>query len=157
MFQGHAIQKFHGDERVTTFLSDIVNGADVGMVQRGCSLGFSLETAEGLGIAGNFIGQKLQSYEAMQASVFGLVDDTHSTAAEFLDDAVVRDSSADHCKKWYVRNTGKSTKAAEGDLKRAKISRRENFSPLCWSEDFSNFQFAGRVSNPNEYLSGTPL
>ena len=75
----------------------------------------------------------------------------------FLDDAVVRDSSPDHCKKWYVRKTGKSTKAAERDLKRAKIPRRDNFSPLCWNEDFSNFQFAGRVSNPNEYLSGTPL
>ena len=50
----------------------------------------------------------------MKASVLGLVDDAHSAAAEFLDDAVVRNSSPDHCKKWYVRKTGKSTKHGMG-------------------------------------------
>jgi hypothetical protein len=110
MLQGHAIQKFHGDERMAAFLSNVVNGADVGMVQSGSGLRLSLETAEGLRISGNFIGQKLQSYKAVQASVLGLVNDAHSAAAEFLDDAVMRNSSSDHCKKWYVRERGKSTR-----------------------------------------------
>ena len=45
MLQGHAVQKLHGDERVTAFLAYVVNGADVGMVQSGSSLSLSLETA----------------------------------------------------------------------------------------------------------------
>ena len=114
MLQGHAIKKFHGDERITAFLPDVVNGADVGMVERGSSLSLSLEAAESLRIASNIIRQELQSYEAMQASVLCLVDDAHSAATEFLDDAVVRNSSTDHCKKCYVRETGKSTQAGDG-------------------------------------------
>ena len=45
MLQGHAVQKFHGDESVAAFLPNVVNGADVGVVQRGSRLGFSPETA----------------------------------------------------------------------------------------------------------------
>jgi len=39
----------------------------------------------------------------MQAGVLGLVHNPHSAAAEFLNDAVVRDGLADHWRKSYVR------------------------------------------------------
>jgi len=42
---------------------------------------------------GYFIGQKLQGDEAVWSYV-GLVRDTHTTAAELLDDAVVRNGLA---------------------------------------------------------------
>jgi len=69
------------------------------MVQGGSGLSLSPETAEGLRIAGNFIGQELQRHETAQANVFSLLDHSHTTAAELLDDAVVRDGLADHGKK----------------------------------------------------------
>src|SRR6202035_2919076 len=40
--------------------------------------------------------KELQSDKASQGSVFRLVDDTHTSAAQFFDDAVVRDGLPDH-------------------------------------------------------------
>jgi hypothetical protein len=50
----------------------------------------------------------------MQLYVLSLVYDTHATAAELLDDAVVRDGLTDHWRrKSYVCETGKSMKGVE--------------------------------------------
>ena len=43
---------------------------------------------------GNFLGQELESDEAMQPCVFGLVHDAHPAATDLLHDAVVRDGMA---------------------------------------------------------------
>ncbi len=96
VLQRQAVQKLHGDERLAVVLANFVDGADIGMVQGRCGLGFALEAGEGLGVLGNIIGQELQGDEAMQLHVLGLVDDTHPAAAELLDDAVVRDGLPDH-------------------------------------------------------------
>ena len=77
-------------------LADVVNSADVGMIQSGRGLRFALEAAKRLRVAGHFVGQELQGDEAMEASVFGLVDDAHPAAAELFDDAVMRNGLADH-------------------------------------------------------------
>jgi hypothetical protein len=69
------------------------------MIQGGCGLRFALKAGEGLRVAGNVIGQELEGYEAMEASVFRLVDHTHAAAAQLLDDAVVRDDLPDHAEK----------------------------------------------------------
>ena len=89
MLQRHAVQKFHGNERLPVLLTNIVNRADVGMIQRRCGLRFALETDECLRVSGNLLGQKLQRNKAMQAGVFGLVNNAHPAAAEFFEDAVV--------------------------------------------------------------------
>src|SRR5450759_89693 len=49
----------------------------------------------------------------MEPGVFRLVHHTHSTPTELLDDAVVRDGSPDHWRKYYVGERGKSMKAME--------------------------------------------
>src|SRR5690242_19759369 len=69
------------------------------MVQGGSRLSFPLEPTQGLRIAGNFIGQELQGYETVQPCILGFVDDTHSSATDFLDDAVVRNGTLDHWRK----------------------------------------------------------
>ena len=43
-----------------------------------------------LGILGEFFGQEFQGDEAAEFEIFGLIDDAHSAAAEFLHNAVVR-------------------------------------------------------------------
>ena len=90
MLQRHAVQKLHGDEGLAVLLADVVNGADVGMIQGGCGLGFALETGEGLRVAGNFLGQKLEGDKTMKPGVFGFVDHAHAAAAQLLENAVVR-------------------------------------------------------------------
>src|ERR1700679_2627167 len=89
VLQGGAVQKLHGDESFAVLFADIVDGANVGMIQRGGCLRFTLESAQGLLVAGNFVGKKFQRDEAPQAGVFGFVNDAHASAAETFDDAVM--------------------------------------------------------------------
>ncbi len=49
--------------------ANVVNGANVRMVQRRRGLGLLLEAGQGLWIAGHIVGQKLQSHETMQSRV----------------------------------------------------------------------------------------
>jgi hypothetical protein len=49
-------------------------------------------------IFGKTFGQEFQRNEAMKPYVLGLVDDTHPAATEFLDDAVMRNGLANHCR-----------------------------------------------------------
>jgi hypothetical protein len=95
VFQRGAVEKFHGDEGFAVFLADVVDGADAGVIQGGGGLRFALETAEGLRIAGNFVGKKFQRDETMKPRVFRFVDDAHASAAKFFDDAVMRDGEVD--------------------------------------------------------------
>ena len=96
MLQGHAVEKLHGDKGLAVLFSDVVNGADVGMVQCGRSLGFALKSSQDLGVAGDFFGEELQRDETMEAGVFSFVNDSHPATAEFFDDSVVRDSLTNH-------------------------------------------------------------
>src|ERR1700730_13485587 len=91
MLQSLAIQELHGDERVAALLANVVNRADVGMVESRRGLRFTLKTGKSLGVFGYFIGQEFQSHKPVQPGVFSLVHHTHPATAELLDDAVVRD------------------------------------------------------------------
>jgi hypothetical protein len=55
-----------------------------------------LEAIERLPILGNVVGQEFQRDKAVEGQVFGLIDNTHPTAAEPFDNPVVRDGFANH-------------------------------------------------------------
>ena len=55
-----AVQKFHGDEGFARLLADVVNRADVGMIQGGRGLGFAPKALEGLRIVGDVVGQEFE-------------------------------------------------------------------------------------------------
>ena len=96
MLQRHAIQKFHGDERLAVLLANVVDGANVGMVQRRSRLRFTPKAFQRLSVVGHIFGQKLEGYEAVQPGILGLIHHTHATAAELVDDVIVRNSAAKH-------------------------------------------------------------
>jgi len=96
VFEGLAVEKFHGDEVAAFEFVDFVDGADVGMVEGGGGLGFALETFERLSVASEIFGKKFEGDETAELGVFGFVNDAHAAAAEFFEDAVVRDGLADH-------------------------------------------------------------
>ena len=77
-------------------LANFVDGADVGVIQGRGGTGFAAETFERLRVVGEFVGQKLQGYEAAKLVVFGLVDHAHPAPAQLVDNAVVRDGLTDH-------------------------------------------------------------
>jgi hypothetical protein len=55
VLQGQAVQKLHGDESLSALLVNLVDGADVGMVQRGGGLRLPLKTAQRLRFLGDFV------------------------------------------------------------------------------------------------------
>jgi hypothetical protein len=90
-----AIQGLHDNVRAAVLLADVMNGADVRMIQSGGRPGLALETLQGVGVAGEFVRQEFESDETVQAGVFSLVDHAHPAAAEFSDNAVMGDAGAD--------------------------------------------------------------
>ncbi len=88
------LQKFHGDEGAAAIFADIVNRANVGMIQSGSSLRFALKTLERLRIVFKFRREKFQRDGAVQFRVFGLVDDAHASAAKSFEHAEMQDRSA---------------------------------------------------------------
>jgi hypothetical protein len=81
MLQGQAVEEFHGDERMSLVLADVMNGADIRMIESGSGLGFALEAGQRLGVFGDVVGKEFEGDEAVEAGVFGLVDYAHSAAA----------------------------------------------------------------------------
>lgn len=69
--------------------ADVVDRADMGMVQRRGGLGFPLESLQGLRISGNVFGQELQRHVSAEPGVFSLIDHAHPTAAEFVLNSVM--------------------------------------------------------------------
>ena len=70
-------------------LVDLVDRADVRVVQRGRSFRFPLETAESLCVVGEFVGEELQGDVTTELEVFPFVDHTHPPASDPIEDAVM--------------------------------------------------------------------
>ena len=79
-----SVEKLHGDEGVFVLLTDVVDAADVGMIEGRGSTRFPAETLECLGIAGKLFRQELERNDASEAVVLGLVHHTHTPTAEPL-------------------------------------------------------------------------
>ena len=94
------IEKLHSDEGFSLLVVNLVDRADVGMVQGRSGLSFALEAAECLRVFGHVVGQELESHKAAELYVLGFVHHPHTTAAQLLNNAVVRDGLADH--SWRI-------------------------------------------------------
>ncbi len=87
---------FHRDERPAVGVADIVDDANVGMVERGGCFGLAAEPRQDLAVPGEILGDELEGDRPLEPDVLGLVDDAHPAAAQLLEDAVVRDRLANH-------------------------------------------------------------
>src|ERR1700676_317648 len=81
VLQGLATQHFHHDELLAAVLGNLVDGADVGMVQSRCGTGFTAKAFQGLGVASQLRGKKFERNAASEVKVLGLVHYSHTTAA----------------------------------------------------------------------------
>ena len=114
LFQRYAVQKLHGDECLPVMLINLVNRADVRMIERRSGLGFALKTAQGLRVFGYLVRQKLESHEPAEFCVLGLIDDTHAAAAQLLDDAEVGNRSTGEWRR--IGHRRESYAAEEGQV-----------------------------------------
>ena len=74
----------HDDEGLTFVLINLVNGADVGMIQGGGSASFPLKALHGLRIAREFGGKEFHGDEAAELGFLGLLDHAHAATSELL-------------------------------------------------------------------------
>src|SRR5579859_2078548 len=101
VLQCHSIQKLHGDERPPMLVIDLIDRADVRVVQGRSGLGFALEAVERLRIFSYLVRKELEGDEAAEFYILGFVDHAHAAAAQSFQNPVVRDGLADHA---YRRN-----------------------------------------------------
>jgi hypothetical protein len=83
-----AFQILHHEVADAVLLSDIMEGADVGMVQRRDGSGFAVETLPGVGILGKLRRKNFDGNSAIQASVARAIDFTHAAGAYGRNDLV---------------------------------------------------------------------
>src|SRR5215510_504725 len=84
------------------------------MIERRGGASFTAKAFRCLLVLCKFFGKKLHSYEASQFGILGFVNDTHTTASELFDDAVVRDGLADHWAEMLGRGVGQVNEGHEG-------------------------------------------
>ena len=91
MLESLALEQLHGDEWLAVVLADLVNRADVRMIQAGCRTRLALESFQRLPVFRHRFRQEFQRDRAPQFGVFRLEDHTHPAAAKLFDDSIVRD------------------------------------------------------------------
>ena len=97
VFEGLAFEIFHRQVGSAVFFADVIDGADVGVVQRRGSAGFAAEAVKDGKLTANLVGEKFERNETPQAGVLGFVDHTHSPAAKLFDYSIMGYGFADHC------------------------------------------------------------
>ncbi len=90
-----ALEQLHHDEGLALVLIDLVDRADVRMVQGCRGAGFPKKAAK-RGLVARRLGRKeLDCYGAIELRVFSPIDDPHAAVAELLQDAVVGNGFVD--------------------------------------------------------------
>jgi hypothetical protein len=83
-----AFDVLHHEEASTVFVADVVQGADVRMVQTGNGLCFTMEARQPIRIVGEMFGKDFDSDRSSEASVGSLVDLAHSARTDLADDLI---------------------------------------------------------------------
>src|SRR5512146_288192 len=92
----HAVNELHDDELLATRLLNVVNDADVRVIQRrGCARLLQKPLALGL-VSAETVREKLQGYNPVELCIVGLIDHTHPALTELLEDCVMGDGFIDH-------------------------------------------------------------
>src|SRR2546426_8078740 len=94
--QSLTLKEFHHQEWLALKLINIVNRANVWMIQRRGHSGFSPEARQRVRITDESRRKKLQGDRPGQLGVFRFVYDTHAAATNPFDDQIVRNRFADN-------------------------------------------------------------
>src|SRR5271157_716218 len=88
-------------------LSELMDGADIGMVERRNSPRFPLKSLYSFRIISQLLGKKLQRHLTAQFQVFCFVNHSHAAAAQDLQHPVVGSLLADQigCVRWLPRSS----------------------------------------------------
>jgi hypothetical protein len=87
--QALPLDEFHRDERTGPFVADFVNGANIGMGQRGGRPSFDHEPLARFRIRRQCLEEKLESHRTLERRVLRLIDDPHPSFSDKLQDPVL--------------------------------------------------------------------
>ena len=93
-------------------LADVIDGADIGMVQRRRRVSLAAEPSQRLRFPG-FGRQKLKGDEAVQPRVFGFVDYAHAAGTQLLQNTVMRDDLTDQWAEMLGLDIGQVNESVE--------------------------------------------
>ncbi len=93
MLQRLPLEQLHGDERPALEFADVINRANIRMIQSRSSPRLAAESLDGLRVLRNIVRKEFQSYIAAEPRILGLVNHAHPAAAKLLDDVVVGDGA----------------------------------------------------------------
>src|SRR5262249_15672013 len=110
LLQRFALQQFHHEEGLTVAgLADVVNGADVRVLQGGDSAGLALKTFARLRRIRQIRAHYLDGDVASETRVAGQVDLAHTACAERGDDLVRSQACAGDHRCWSVAGAASVT------------------------------------------------
>src|SRR5450755_2821277 len=87
-------KKFHGDEVLPVRFANLINRADVRVIQRRNCARFAPKTLHRLAFAGRMFVQKFQRDDSAQRQILSLEDIAHASAADLFQHAIVRDCAS---------------------------------------------------------------
>ena len=90
------IDVLHDEEERAVGLVDLVDGADVRVVDGRSGAGLAHEAGARLLVADQVGGQRFDGDDAVQLGVFGFVDDAHAAFAYLSEDAIVKYGFSNH-------------------------------------------------------------
>ena len=99
LLEGFTLEQFHHQKKSSLVFLNLVNGADVGVIQRGSGTCFAAEALQRLRVLVEFFREKFERHTAAKLEIFGGVEHTHAAAPELFQNAVMRESLADHYKE----------------------------------------------------------
>ena len=91
-----AFQMFHHQEWPALVTVDVVEGADVRMIQGGDRACLALKAFHCRPVCGHGLRKELHRYRAPQARILSLINDAHAAATQHREDPVVRNRLTDH-------------------------------------------------------------
>ena len=121
-----ALEQLHGDERLAVLFADLVNRADVRMIERRGRARLEPEALGGLRVALQIVRQELQRDVPAQRQVLGLVDDAHAAGPDAVQDPVVGDLSA-----FESAHAGDVRRQPDGAHVTPKYSHPRTVAPLA--------------------------
>ena len=95
VLQRGAFEILHDDKGAAILLADIVNGADVRVIQRRRGSSLAAKATQRVRVASQFVRQELHRDNPMEPLVLRLVHDAHPARADLLENAVMGRGPAD--------------------------------------------------------------
>ena len=91
----------HGDEGLPVDLVDLIDGANVGVIQRRRRAGLAKESGLGVRRAERLGGKEFERNKPLQAQILGFIDNPHPAFPEFFEDFVMGYGLPDHSSVVY--------------------------------------------------------